>query len=60
LFDGAHKNVLSILVGKLVVKIPLGRPSHGWIILKWILKTKGIRMWTRLIWLRIQLGGGFL
>jgi hypothetical protein len=34
---GAKRNACRILVGKVEGKRPLGRPRHGWIILKWIL-----------------------
>jgi hypothetical protein len=32
----------------------------GRIILKWILKKCGVKVWTGLIWLRIGTGGGLL
>jgi hypothetical protein len=38
-----------------------GRPRQdGRIILKWILRTQGSRVWTWFIWLRIGTGGGLL
>ena len=39
-------------------KDPLGRPSRRWsLILKWILRKQGRKMWTSFIWLRIGIGG---
>jgi len=41
--------------------LSLGRPRRRWkMILKWILKEQGGRLWTGLIWLRIGTCGGLL
>jgi hypothetical protein len=42
-------------------KKPLGRPDiDGRIILRWIFRKWGMRVWTGLSWLRIGTGGGQL
>ena len=49
------------MVGKPEVKRPIGDPGvDGRIILRWIFRKEDVRVWTRLIWLRIETGGGHL
>jgi hypothetical protein len=58
---GDTRNAYTILVGHLS-----GRDSSedvnkgGRIILKWISRKAGWRLWTGFIWLRTRGGGGFL
>jgi hypothetical protein len=55
------RKAYTILVGKPEGKRTLGRPRRRWEdILKFILRKKGWRVWTRLIWLRTGTGGRLL
>jgi hypothetical protein len=57
---GEKKNACRLLVEKPERKKPLGRPRHGWILLRKILERKDGVVWTELIWLRIGTSGGLL
>jgi hypothetical protein len=57
---GEMRNAYSILVGKSEGKRPLRRPSVDWKVLKWMLGKLGGKVWTGLIWLRIETSGGLL
>ena len=48
-------------MGKTEGKRHLGDPDvDGRIILSWIFRTWGVRVWTGLGWPRIETGGGYL
>jgi hypothetical protein len=52
---GEMRNAHKMLVGQSEGKIAFGGPSvDERIILKWILKKQGVRVWTRFKWLRIR------
>jgi len=56
-----RRGVYSVFVGKPEGKNHLGGPDVGvGIILRWILKTLGVRVWTGSSWIRIETGGGYL
>jgi hypothetical protein len=55
------RNANKILIEKLEVKIPLGRPRRRWEDnIKIHFKNLGVKMWIGFIWLRIGTGGGLL
>jgi hypothetical protein len=54
---GAHR----VLVGRPEGRRPLGRPRHRWEDnMRIDLQEVGRGIWTGLIWLRIETGGGLL
>jgi len=58
---GDRRSAYRVLVGKPVVKRPLGRPRlDGRIILRWIFRKWDVGVWTGTSWLRIGAGGGHL
>jgi hypothetical protein len=58
---GEKRNACRLLLAKIAVKRPLGRPRvGGWIILGWILERWDGVMWTGLVRLRIETGGELL
>jgi len=58
---GRRAKECRVLMGKSEVKRPLGRSRHRLKDkLKWILKKLDGRMWTGLIWLRIETNVGLL
>jgi hypothetical protein len=58
---GEGRGVYRVLVGKPEVKRPLERPRRRWKgILRWIFRKWDVGVWTGLIWLRIETGGGHL
>jgi hypothetical protein len=54
------RNVYRFVVGKIEGKRQLGRPRHGWDRVKIDLNKLGERVWTLLIWLRLETSGFFL
>jgi hypothetical protein len=56
------RNVYKVLAGETEVERPLLRyiGVNVGILLKWILKKQGVRMWAGFIWLRIGTSGGLL
>jgi hypothetical protein len=59
---GKMKNAYEVLVTKPERKIPLGRfrCEEEKIILKWMLKKYGLRMWAGVMWFIIGSDGGLL
>jgi len=58
---GESRGLYRALLGKPHGKNNLGDPGvDGRIILRWIFKKWGVRVWTGSIWLRIGTGGGNL
>jgi hypothetical protein len=58
---GQMTNAYKNLVRKSEETRPLGRPGAGRrIILKWIFKKQGVRVWTAYIWIMIGAGGSLL
>jgi hypothetical protein len=58
---GERRNVYRVLVGKPEGKRQLRRPTHRWENnIKADLQEVGCGVWTGLIWLRIETGGGQL
>jgi hypothetical protein len=58
---GEGRGVHRVLVGKPEGKNHWGDQGvDGRIILRWIFRTCGVRVWTGLSWLRIETGGGHL
>jgi hypothetical protein len=58
---GEGRGVYRVLVGKTEGKRPLGDPGvDGRIILRRIFRNWDVGVWTRLSWLRIEIGGGHL
>jgi hypothetical protein len=55
---GKRRSVYRVLVGKPEGKSPLGRPRLRWDYT--IFKKYDVGVWTGLIWLRIETGGGHL
>jgi len=53
------RNTCRALVRKPAEKRPPGRPEDG-NILKWILRQRGLRVWTLLMWFRTRKSGGLL
>jgi hypothetical protein len=59
--DRQERDVYRVLVGKPEGKRPLGRPGvDGRIILGWIFRKWDVEVWTELVWLRVEIGGGQL
>jgi hypothetical protein len=51
---GERRNAYNILTGKPEGKRPVGRPRLRWgIMLEWILRKYGGKLWTGCIWLRM-------
>jgi hypothetical protein len=48
--NGENRNAYMFLVGKLEGKRPLGKPTSGRVILKWILERYDGMAWTGFIW----------
>jgi hypothetical protein len=60
-YIGERSCVYGVLVGKPEGKRPLGRLGvDGRIILGWIFRKFNVGVWTGLVWLRIETGGGQL
>jgi hypothetical protein len=57
---GEISTVYRICVGKLKGRNHLEDIIDGMMILQWILKEWGMRLWTGFIWLRILISGGLL